>query len=147
MSSLYINSIIIASLWGMGPIFQKIVLKDISSHIYFILTSLAIALCTFIFAIYHYKELKNVVKTISYKNILLIITSAIFASFIANLIYYHTLKTNKVQIVSIITSIYPLISILLAYLIFSEKIKLMSGLGIFLVISGLGLIAYSDYNK
>jgi len=145
MSSLYINSAIVATLWGLGPIFHKIVLNDIPPHIFLILSSTAFASCTFIYGIYNYKELRKVIKTISYKNIILILLSGILASFMANLLYYHTLKTNKVQLVTILTSIYPLITIILAYLIFSEKIKLITGIGIFFIISGLGLIAYGDY--
>jgi len=144
MLTLYINTLIISILWAIGPIAQKLLLVDFSASIILIFSSVFYTLCAILYGIYNRNELKKSFRIIKYKHILLLFVSGVLSGFLANRLYFLTLKNNSSAIVTGLTAGFPLITVFLAYYILSEKISLVSIFGILLVCIGVILIGYGE---
>lgn len=145
LGSLYLNSAIITILWAIAPIVQKILLKEFSPAVIMILFSGLYTCCTVVYAIYKRDEVAKALPKIDLRVFTLLVISGVFSGFLANRLYYITLKDYSASVVTAITAVYPLITVLLAYLLLSEKINLVTAFGIVFICMGITMIGYGDY--
>ena len=71
--------------------------------------------------------------------IILVLTSFLIY-IVANYFYMRVIKDNKTYLVTAIVASYPIITVILGYLLFNEDLTLTHMLGVFLVIAGIVLL-------
>ena len=143
MYLLYYLSLII--IWGLNPIYYKILLNDINYETLLLLVSF-IYFIGLLFYIIISKKRCNIIKNdirFFNKKILLIILILGISLLIAQFLYLYVIKNDKLHISTIISSCYPIITIIIAYLFFKEKINIYRLIGILLVLLGLIILKYN----
>jgi drug/metabolite transporter (DMT)-like permease len=71
------------------------------------------------------------------------IISGIFVGFVANYLYYQVIRNNTSYIVAALVFSAPFFTVILSYLFLKEELTLLSGLGVFLIVAGVILLASS----
>ncbi len=125
----------VAILWGTVPIIYKI--NEISYHSIIIISAITFfvsSICYFL--IYHKTIITDLNK--HKNNIIYIVLTSFLGLFLANLFYYNAIKnSNKISIIVSITALYPLITLILSYLILNEKISFTNIIGIIFIVIGI----------
>jgi len=140
----YIYYLLIIFIWGLNPIYYKILLKDINYETILLSASFLYFIGLLFYIIISKKRcnvIKNDIKIINKKMLLIIFIIGI-SLLIAQYCYLYVIKNDKLHISTILTSCYQIITILIAYLYFKEKINIYRFIGILLVLLGLILIKY-----
>lgn len=143
MSNVIILSSTIGFCWGIVPIMYKLILSSISGKSFFSLYYIIAVSFVLIYTIYNWNNISLSIDKLNGKLTILLI-SAVLISVIATYLYYCTLESYNVYIVTILTAIAPLFTILIAYFYLGEKISILSWIGIILVIIGVILIVYES---
>jgi transporter family protein len=132
-----ISAFIVAIIWGITPIIYKSILNDLSYHTVLIFSALTFFIASIFYTIIYYKEISNDIKIYPHK-LLYIALYAFIGLFIANILYHYAIKhTDNIAIIITITSIYPLITLILSYYILYEDISAHNIIGILLIIIGI----------
>lgn len=129
---------IIAFLWGLSPVlFKFIIQKNIPPYIIIFIQAF-VYLCASIIYIALYKNDKiyeDLSQNINFVPFLIIISLSVY---MANVLYLYALeKQGNVNIMAIIISLAPLITILFSYLILREKASSKIYIGFFIIFVGL----------
>jgi len=78
------------------------------------------------------------------KYIILVIIFATSMLLMANYGYLYTFSNDKkVAIATLLTSLYPIVTLILGYLVLSESLTLLEAMGFVLIFSGISLVNYS----
>lgn len=132
-----IFAFIIAIIWGITPVIYKIILNDLSYHTVLIFSALTFFIASIFYTFIYYKEISSDIKIYPHK-LLYIALYAFIGLFIANILYYYTIKHNdNIAIITTITALYPLITLILSYYILYEDISVHNIIGILLIIIGI----------
>lgn len=137
-------SLIIALLWSITPILHKYVLNYNDPFIVILISSLFYAGCTIIYSCVYWKRIKNELKEVDKKTIIILGISSIFTVFLANIILTYLTKYNKSFSVTALTFSAPLFTTLWAYLFLHEEISLTSLIGVLLIVIGIIILAYNE---
>jgi chloramphenicol-sensitive protein RarD len=142
---LYVYYFIVNLIWGIAPIFEKYILQYID-----ILTLMLFA--SFI----HFLILLGIVLNrdtnfiqdcttiMNNKYIILVIIFATSMLLMANYGYLYAVSNDKkVAIATLLTSLYPIVTLTLGYLVLSESLTLLEAMGFVLIFSGISLVNYS----
>lgn len=149
MWDIMVMSLTISALYGISPLLHKYVIDsyNINSYTMMLISSTVFFACSLICYVFYKDIVKNDVKTLKTHThiLILLLLSAFFSVFIANLLYFKVLhKANtKSYIVSSLIFTSPLFTLLLSYLLIKESIKLTAVLGVILVVSGIVVISYA----
>lgn len=124
--------------WGIWGIFSKISLREYSwEQIYVITGMVTIISSIFIYTFnIHSKQTLNVGSSGFYYAI-----AAGLLSVLAYYGFYNALKFGKASIVVPFTALYPIITIIIAFVFLNEKISLYQGTGIILAIIAMFLFS------
>ena len=82
----------------------------------------------------------SVLRAMPLSSVLLLMSGGFLASFVGQLVFYHALRSGAVSQVTPVAGAYPMISVLLGWLIFKEPLTLSRGLGALCVIAGIFLL-------
>jgi drug/metabolite transporter (DMT)-like permease len=139
MNNYIFLSFIIAFVWGISPVLFKYILnKNIPSYIIIFVQASVYLFSSIIYIyLYKYNEIyKDLQQNIKYMPFLIIIS--FFSVYIANVLYIFALeKKASVNIISIIVSLAPVITIISSYFILCEKISFKVLIGFLLIFIGL----------
>jgi len=138
-------AVFVAFLWGIPPLFHKLLLKKINFKSIMLVSSIINTIIVCIFSFFNRKEIledKHVwkLKSIIYIGILVFTTV-----FLANIFYFTVLKSNPSYIVSVIVYSAPIFTLIGAFFL-KEKITRVSLVGALLIISGIILIGIGFKN-
>lgn len=133
-------AIVVAFLWGILPLFHKVLLKKISFKSIMLISSLVNIVFVLIFSFIYRKEIIADKQAWKPKSIVLIGFIALTTIFLANILYYTVLKTNPSYIVTVITYSAPIFTLIGAIFILKEHVTKVSLVGAFLIICGILLI-------
>ncbi len=125
-------------LWGTAPILDKIALKN--SQILVGIFVRSVAVFSSIVLIFTFSQGFKLLKSSSYRDILLFALSGIGAGLLGMFSYYGALKYLPSSKVVPLCSTYPLVSAILAFLFLNESLTLLRILGIILIIIGIWLV-------
>ncbi len=125
-------------LWGVAPIIDKIALTNSDAWVAVIIRSWVIAIFATILMFIMGKT-KAVFATDT-KTVLLFSTSALMMGFLAMITFYLALKTQPASKIIPLTSIYPLVTALIAVAFLKESVSLERLLGVGLVVTGIWLV-------
>ena len=136
----YILAVITLIFWGIAPIFGKLGLSKISPLLGLAIRSfvISIILLIIVFATGTYKEFS----AITLKGFSFIALEGIFASLIGHFAYYYALKLGETSNIVPITSAFPVITVILAIFLLSEKMTIFKGGGMMLIIAGIILMRF-----
>lgn len=123
--------------WGVWSLTQKMAVQTssplmmlmISSYVYSIIGP----------GVFMYMKLKRLPTDWDTKGFMWTVTGSLIGV-IASLSYAHAAKRNPVYILSAVTSVYPIISILLSWAFLNEQITLRNMFGMCLVVLGMFLV-------
>lgn len=144
MDNLIFLVLIITVIWGIIPVFFKYIIKHKDLPFYLILFIEAIVFL-FIIIIYilFYKSdvfIKDIYEHRNYVYLLILSSSLIFAS---KVLYLYALKMGiNVNVMTIVLTLYPVITIILAYLFLREKLPFNALIGFMFIVMGMMFIFY-----
>ncbi len=125
--------------WGLAPIFGKIGLTKADPAVALAFRSFVITLILLFWAIAT-GHMGDVYALATSKTGLFIATEGICASLLGHLALYYAIKYGDVSKIVPVTSSFPLITIILAILLLSEKLTLTKSIGAMLIIAGVVVI-------
>jgi drug/metabolite transporter (DMT)-like permease len=140
-----IIAISLAFLYGLSPIAYKLIIinNNISFDIYLILSSILLLIFSLLYSIIFNRRF-NLMKEVNNINPLTVFYFSLyifFVVFISQLLFHIAIeKTTKLTIFTMITSLYPIITILLSFLVYNKKISMKILLGFMTCLLGLFII-------
>lgn len=136
----YILAIITLFFWGIAPIFGKLGLAKISPYTALAVRSFIVAIIMLIILLIR-GDMGDLVK-IDLKSMAFIGLEGIFASLIGHFAYYYALKLGETSRIVPIAAAFPMITVIAAAIFLSEKITILKGSGIILILVGIFLIRF-----
>jgi drug/metabolite transporter (DMT)-like permease len=137
-------------IWGLSPIFEKYLLRKINILSFIILGS-GIQFLAALFLMLYYDNVHIVNDATILLNDSTIIMGIFFITillFISKYLYLYIVNNDKsIAIVAILTSLYPVLTLIFGYMYLSETITGEEFLGFILILLGILLINYSSSNK
>ena len=122
--------------WGILGVISKLAFDYMDWKQLFILSNIGFLVVSLGFYLYFRPGFSNVSQT----GIIFGIVAGIVGA-IATLGFYIALSQGKASIIVPLTSLYPVITILLSFLILKEKITILQGVGIALALIAMFLIS------
>ena len=130
---------IIAFLWGVSPVLFKFVLqKNIPPYIIIFIQASVYIFSSIIYIILYennniYEDLRENIEYIPF-----LATISLFSVYIANVLYIYALDNKaSVNIMSLIVSLAPVITLISSYLILQELLPIRVLFGFFIIFIGL----------
>lgn len=141
--NIFLIAISLAVIYAIAPITYKLLVirNNISFETYLLLSTFILFLCSlfYSFMFHNYIDVFRELTKINSDLLLLFIINIFFVSFISQILFHYAIKhTTKLSLFTIITGFYPLITMILSFLFFKEKITLKIFIGF--VISMIGII-------
>jgi len=133
----------VSTIYGITPLMEKYIIKFIEIESFIILSGLIIFMvCATYWFFFHKKKLWKDIQTIKNYPILflLLFTTTILIYIVANFLYMSVIKHNKTYLGTSMIATYPIITVLLGYLLYNEDISLTHILGVFFIIGGVVLL-------
>jgi transporter family protein len=144
MDNLIYLVLIIAVIWGVVPVFFKYIIKHKDLPFYLILFIQPIIFLFIIISyIILYKRdvfIKDIYEHRNYVYLLILSSILIFTS---KVLYLYALKMGiNVSVMTIILTLYPVITIILAYLFLRENLPFNALIGFMFIVIGMIFIFY-----
>jgi drug/metabolite transporter (DMT)-like permease len=137
-------------IWGISPIFEKYLLRKINILSFIILGS-AIQFLAALLLMLYINNSTIIIDTKAILNDSSIIIAIFFITillFISKYIYLYIVNHDKsIALVAILTSLYPVLTLIFGYLYLNETITIEEFVGFILILFGILLINYSSNNK
>ena len=135
-------ALIVAALWGLAPIFEKMSLQTMSpifilSVRFFLVTALLVP-----FFISTNQVL--ILPALNIKNILLILIPGLLAV-LGIFLYFNALSGSSASKIVPLTAIYPLFTCFYAYIFLKEDFTTEKIIGTILIVAGVFILNYKDY--
>jgi drug/metabolite transporter (DMT)-like permease len=134
-------ALVVSMLWAIKPIIQKYILRKTPWKLFVVFNGLINVMLLTFFGIFFYKEIRDEIKTIKIRDIILLLMLLSFINLIAASLYYYILATKNTYDVIIITSLYFIGTILLNAMIFNEVMSIYQIMATVMVIFAIGLTA------
>jgi drug/metabolite transporter (DMT)-like permease len=128
---------IVVGLMGVVPIVERHILMAMDADAYIVVAALSVAaMCVaYLAAGYPHKKINIGPGTYG-----LILFSALSVFVVGNYAHLSLIRTHKAYMVASITSCYPLITAVLGYLLFGEKMSIEHIVGMCMVVSGVAVL-------
>ncbi len=135
-------ALLVASIWGITPIFEKLSLIKASPFtvltIRFVFTAMCVAVASIVTG--KYRELSSV----DGKTFLWIILAGFLGGIVGLFLYFVALKQDLTTKIAPITATFPLFTAIYAYIFLHEPITLLRLIGIVLIVLGLMFINWNS---
>jgi drug/metabolite transporter (DMT)-like permease len=138
---------LIAFIWGLSPIVFKYIITKDKTPTYLILFIQAVVylFACLIYIIFWKQETIHEDISRHLKWIPLISLTSLMSIFIANLLFLYTLEKGlHVNIVNIISALYPVVTVIFAYLILNETLTYKQIIGFIMTMVGITLALYDE---
>lgn len=140
---IYFFAFLIAFIWGLSPVLVKYLIKNnnIPTYIIILIQSIIYALASVLYIIiYKIDYVYNDINTHK-KHIPLLALISLLSVYLANVLYIYIISNGiSINIISIIISLYPIITFIFAYFILNEVITINTIMGFSLIILGVIII-------
>ena len=133
---------LVAAIWGLAPIFEKISLKSMDPMLVLTVRFILVTCMIIPFFLVNYQM--SSIATISLKNLILIIVPGILAA-IGIYIYFNALIGSSASKIVPLTAIYPLFTCFYGFLFLKEDFSMEKIIGTILIITGVFVLNYKDY--
>jgi len=130
-------STLVAVGWGLSGVFQKLLLKELNSRTVMIFSSSAYFMFLMVYLYCVRKEVIPNLSKINKKLVLYFLLNGLVGILLPNILYYYLSKKSNISLVTILTSTYPIWTLIFSYFILNEKLSKNVLFGIFLVTVGI----------
>lgn len=89
-------------------------------------------------------DVKNDLKNMTTKDILIILSIGLFSGFIGNMLYLYVLKDHNTSIISALIYSSPVFTLIISYLFLKEKLNMYGLLGVITIIIGVILVSLNE---
>lgn len=143
---MFLECLVATGMWGIAPIFERVYTQDVSlCTIVFVFTLMLVVLIPiYLFFTRHTwtKEARYLLS--SKRHVLSYGFLALVVSLIASAAYLLAIQRSngRTHLVVALTCTYPVLTAILMYILFKNKITLQEWFGIFFVICGIALLSY-----
>lgn len=132
-----ILSIIALVLWGIWGFFAKLASNYLNWKQVYVIVGFTAFLVYLSFYFWFRPEIK-----IGQQGFIYALLTGIFGP-LGGIAFYSAISQGKISLILPLTALYPIITIILAFLILQERITLLQGLGIIFAITSLVLLSIS----
>jgi drug/metabolite transporter (DMT)-like permease len=136
----FVVALIVATLWGVAPVVHRYMLTRHEPPYYLILlissTVYMVSIVSWVICTRSLETVKADFKKLGNMNIAILALTSFFALFIANILYlYATKHASQLALVNVLFSLYPILTMLLAWLVLRESVswKFLVGFGLVMV--------------
>lgn len=142
----YLAATLVAVLWGISPIVHKHVLQHVSGSFILLISAITYLISVFAYIyIWKTKEVYNDFKNGGVVYVPLLALTTFLGFFLTNLIYLYAVKyAPNINIVVVITALYPVITLIIASLWLKEYLSVMGLIGFALIVCGVTLMLLSS---
>lgn len=148
---LLVYYILVNLIWGIGPIIDKYMMKYMDIITLMLIISVIYLLAVIALAIRHrkivIKDYNNMKNIKNYKVLLFILVIFSFSLTLANYGYLFVVNRGNTALATILTSLYPIITLIIGYRFLKEKMTKLELAGFLLILFGIMLINYSKNLK
>jgi len=137
-------------IWGISPIFEKYLLRKINILSFIILGSAIQFIAALLLMSYNDYDyiIKDTAVLLNDSNVIIGIFFITILLFISKYVYLYIVNHDKsIALVAILTSLYPVLTLIFGYLYLNETITIEEFVGFILILFGILLINYSSNNK
>ena len=137
-------------IWGISPIFEKYLLRKINILSFIILGSAIQFIAALLLMSYNDYDyiIKDTRVLLNDSNVIIGIFFITILLFISKYVYLYIVNHDKsIALVAILTSLYPVLTLIFGYLYLNETITIEEFVGFILILFGILLINYSSNNK
>lgn len=131
-----IGSILIAFLYSISAINQKVSVKRLQPSQSFLALLIVQFIITFIYLSFYYRDTKNTFKITRQKEWIVLFFSVLFSIFIPNRIFLSLLKGEEVHKVATLSYIAPIFILIFSFFFLKEHITSLGFTGIILITVG-----------
>ena len=135
-------ALIVAALWGLAPIFEKISLQYMSPI--FILSVRFFLVTALLVPFFISTNQVMLLPELNIKNILLILIPGLLAV-LGIFLYFNALSDSSVSKIVPLTAVYPLFTCFYAYIFLKEDFSTEKIIGTILIVAGVFILNYKDY--
>jgi bacterial/archaeal transporter family protein len=131
----FLWAIAAACIWGVVPLIEKLGLAKVAPVIGLFYRCLGVLLGLILLGVFavRFEDLKVVPP----KSIALLVLAGFLASIVAQICFYHSLKSGEISRVVPIAGAFPLVAFILGVVFFRESLTWMKTAGIALIVSGI----------
>lgn len=143
------TSLMVSFLWGAAPVIHKFLMstRPISPETLMVFGSVVYFSCVVVYFYFNHEPIIADLKQASALTLSIMFVSAMFAGFVANLLYFRVIKQNASYVVSALIFSSPFFTLLLSYLFLKEKMNFQSVAGVILIVVGIIMLATSNVVK
>ena len=137
-------ALLVASIWGISPIFEKLSLERASPLTVITLRFIFSTTCLVVYSVVTggYKDFG----TVDGKTLLYIILAAVIGGIIGLLLFFTALKQDFTSKIVPIAATFPLFTALYAFMFLNEHISSPRLMGIILIVIGLILVNWNSFS-
>jgi len=148
-SLVVVAAIAISIFWGVAPVVYRYMMNEGSVPYYIILviSSIMYTIMVFIYVIMTKKlnQISNDFGKLKWSQIIIITITSFLALSISNLLYLYAIKhTTNTTLITALTSLYPMVTLVAAWLVLKEKIHSLFFIGLVLVMIGVWLMIHAS---
>jgi transporter family protein len=134
-------ALIVAALWGLAPIFEKISLQYMSPI--FILSVRFFLVTALLVPFFISTNQAMLLPELNIKNILIILIPGLLAV-LGIFLYFNALSDSSVSKIVPLTAVYPLFTCFYAYIFLKEDFSTEKIIGTVLIVAGVFVLNYKD---
>ena len=134
-------ALLVAFLYGLSPILQKVVLNNTHKTVVLVLSSFFYFVASLVFGLYNWNVMKHGLLNISMSSIAILAFVAVVTAFIANLVFLTILGHHDSYFVTALVASSPAFTLALAYFFLQESINWMGVFGVMLITIGVIVLA------
>ena len=137
----FIFALLTTLFWGIAPICVKLGIKNMQPISAFEIRSIGVIFCFLLYSLISGRILQYPkFLTENYKTTFFLFLDGFLGAFIGQMTYYMAQKHWDASKTVIVVSAFPVITLILAYLILNEPVSLKKSVGLALVVVGICLI-------
>ncbi len=143
-TNFWILALVIIIIWGSIPIMLKSLMTRYPAHIVMLTTAIMFGVVATVVALYFIRDIIGHAKSFTKQDWMLMLYVVIAGSLISNMLYLYALEIHDSTLVVTVTSIFPLVTLLLGILLLKQKYSKLAVMGVILITLGVMCLTYSQ---
>jgi len=128
-------AVLAALIWGVVPLIEKMGLSRVDPLIGLFYRCIGVLAGLLLLSVYAVRS--GQITSIDRRSLLLLVSGGFLASIVAQICFYHSLKTGEISRAVPIAGSFPLISFVLGVVFLGESLSLVKIVGVLLIVGGI----------
>lgn len=146
-NNFWVLAVVIILIWGSLPIMLKSLTTRYPSHIIMLTTSIMFGVVATVIALYFYRDLIGHAKVFTKHDWMIMLYVVVAGSLISNMLYLYAIKIHDSTVVVTVTSIFPLVTLLLGMILWKQKYDKIAVMGVVLITIGVMCLTYAQSSQ